>query len=65
MLVLIGAPKGRKELLGFPDCETAQNRREMLLIDIKQREGAVAPDLAIGDGALGFWKAIDEVFPGR
>jgi putative transposase len=24
----------------------------------------MAPDLAVGDGALGFWKAIDEVFPG-
>jgi len=24
----------------------------------------IAPDLAVGDGALGFWKAIDEIFPG-
>jgi len=35
-----------------------------LLVDIKQRGLEIAPDLAIGDGALGFWKAIDEVFPG-
>jgi putative transposase len=35
-----------------------------LLIDIKRRGFEVAPDLAVGDGALGFWKAIEEVFPG-
>ncbi len=65
MLVLIGAtPEGRKELVGFQTGvrESAQSWRE-LLIDIKQRGLAIAPDLAIGDGALGFWKAIDEVFP--
>jgi putative transposase len=28
------------------------------------RAHEIAPDLAVGDGALGFWKAIDEVFPG-
>jgi hypothetical protein len=32
-----------------------------LLIDIKQRGLEIAPDLAVGDGALGFWKAIEEV----
>jgi Transposase, Mutator family len=42
--------------------ERAQNWRE-LLIDIKWRGLEIAPDLAIGDGALGFWKAIEEVFP--
>jgi len=65
MLVLIGAtPEGRKELVGFQTGvrESAQSWCE-LLIDIKQRGLAIAPDLAIGDGALGFWKAIDEVFP--
>ena len=35
-----------------------------LLVDIKQRGLEIAPDLAVGDGALGFWKAIEEVFPG-
>ncbi len=34
------------------------------LVDIKQRGPEIAPDLAVGDGALGFWKAIEEVFPG-
>ena len=31
--------------------------------NIKQRGLEIAPDLAVGDGALGFWKAIEEVFP--
>jgi transposase-like protein len=65
MLVLIGAtPEGKKELVGFQVGvrESAQSWRE-LLIDIKQRGLEIAPDLAVGDGALGFWKAIDEVFP--
>ena len=65
MLVLIGAtPEGKKELVGFQTGvrESAQSWRE-LLIDIKQRGLAIAPDLAVGDGALGFWKAIEEVSP--
>src|ERR1700693_2738637 len=65
MLVLIGAtPAGRKELVGFQTGvrESAQSWRE-LLIDIKRRGLEVAPDLAVGDGALGFWKPIEEVFP--
>ena len=48
-------------LLG-KDALGAQSWRE-LLIDIKQRGLEIAPDLAVGDGALGFWKAIEEVFP--
>ena len=43
--------------------ESAQSWRELLL-DIKRRGLEIAPDLAVGDGALGFWKAIEEVFPG-
>jgi hypothetical protein len=65
MLVLIGAtPEGKKELVGFQIGvrESAQSWRE-LLIDIKQRGLEIAPDLAVRDGALGFWKAIEEVFP--
>jgi putative transposase len=41
--------------------ESAQSWRE-LLTDIKQRGLEIAPDLAVGDGALGFWKAIEEAF---
>ena len=66
MLVMIGAtPEGKKELLGFQVGvrESAQSWRE-LLVDLKARGLAVAPELAVGDGALGFWKALDEVFPG-
>ena len=65
MLVLIGAtPEGKKELVGFQTGvrESAQSWRE-LLIDIKRRGLEIAPDLAVGDGALGFWKAIEETFP--
>src|SRR5213083_3247006 len=66
MLVIIGAtPEGRKELVGFQTGvrESTQSWRE-LLVDIKRRGLEIAPDLAVGDGALGFWKALDEVFPG-
>src|SRR6186997_2676192 len=66
MLVMIGAtPEGKKELIGFQTGvrESAQSWRE-LLVDIKQRGLETAPDLAVGGGALGFWKAIEEVFPG-
>ena len=66
MRVLIGAtPEGKKELVGFQTGirESAQSWRE-LLVDVKQRGLKIAPDIAVGDGALGFWKALDEVFPG-
>ena len=65
MLVIIGAtPEGRKELVGFQVGlrESAQSWRE-LLVDVKARGLAIAPELAVGDGALGFWKALEEVFP--
>jgi transposase-like protein len=65
MLVLIGAtPEGKKELVGFQVGvrESAQSWRE-LLTDLKARGLAIAPELATGDGALGFWKALEEVFP--
>lgn len=64
ILVLIGAtPEGRKELIGFQSGyrESAQSWRE-LLADLKARGLAVPPELAIGDGALGFWKALEEEF---
>ena len=65
MLVLIGAtPEGKKELLGFQVGlhESAQSWRE-LLVDLKARGLVIAPELATGDGALGFWKALEEVCP--
>ena len=66
MLVILGAtPEGKKELVGFQVGvrESTQNWRE-LLVDLKARGLGVPPELAVGDGALGFWKALDEVFPG-
>ncbi len=42
--------------------ESTQSWREVLL-DLKRRGLAQAPKLAIGDGALGFWTALREVFP--
>lgn len=65
MLVLIGAtPEGKKELLGFQVGmrESAQSWRE-LLVDLKARGLIIAPELATGDGALGFWKALEQVSP--
>ena len=65
MLVLIGATsEGKKELLGFQVGlrESAQSWRE-LLVDLKARGLSIAPEVATGDGALGFWKALDEVSP--
>jgi putative transposase len=64
ILVLIGAtPEGRKELIGFQAGyrESTQSWRE-LLADLKARGLTVPPELAIGDGALGFWKALEEEF---
>ncbi len=66
MLVIIGAtPEGKKELVGFQVGvrESAQSWRE-LLVDLKARGLSVAPETAVGDGAMGFWKALDEIFPG-
>ncbi len=65
MLVVIGAtPEGRKELVGFQVGvrESAQSWRE-LLVDLQARGLTTAPELAVADGALGFWKALEEVFP--
>jgi transposase-like protein len=65
LLVIIGAtPEGKKELVGLTDGvrESAQSWRELLL-DLKRRGLAMGPELAIADGALGFWQAVEEVWP--
>jgi transposase-like protein len=64
ILVIIGATKdGRKELVAIEDGyrESAQSWRELLL-EVKRRGLKVAPKLAVGDGALGFWSALHEVY---
>jgi transposase-like protein len=65
LLIIIGAtPEGRKELVGLSDGirESAQSWRELLL-DLKRRGLSIGPELAVADGALGFWQAIEEVWP--
>jgi transposase-like protein len=65
ILVIIGAtPEGKKELVGFTDGvrESAESWRGLLL-DLKRCGLSVAPELAVADGALGFWKALGEVWP--
>jgi transposase-like protein len=65
LLVLMGATKeGKKELIAMTDGhrESAQSWSE-LLVDVKHRGLTLEPKLAIGDGALGFWKALHEVYP--
>ena len=65
ILVIIGAtPEGRKELVGFTDGtrESAHDWRALLL-DLCRRGLEARPELAIADGALGFWKAAGEVWP--
>ena len=65
MLVLMGAtPEGKKELIGFQTGlrESTQSWKE-LLVDLKARGLSIAPEVATGDGALGFWNALDEAFP--
>jgi putative transposase len=64
VLVVIGATAdGKKELLAIQDGyrEREQSWKELLL-DLKHRGLSVDPKLAIGDGALGFWKALPQVF---
>ena len=63
-LVVIGVTsQGEKQLLAIEDGvrESTQSWREVLL-QLKAR-GMKAPTVAIGDGALGFWGALEEVYP--
>ena len=65
LLVLIGATEdGRKELIGIHDGvrESTQSWKDFLQ-NLKSRGLTIDPFLAVGDGALGFWKALEEEFP--
>lgn len=65
LLVMIGAlPDGTKELITIHDGhrESKLSWGEVLN-DVKSRGLSCAPSLAIGDGALGFWASIEEIFP--
>ena len=64
ILVILGVTaEGTKELIAVSDGtrESALSWSELLL-SLRDR-GMQAPKLAVGDGALGFWKALDQVFP--
>jgi len=65
VLVVIGVnDRGEKHFLAIEDGvrESSQSWREVLL-DLKKRGLEVPPKLAVGDGALGFWSALAEVYP--
>jgi len=65
ILVLMGATEeGKKELIAITDGyrESTQSWRELLL-DVKKRGLSQSPKAATGDGALGFWAALREVYP--
>ena len=64
MLVVIGAtPEGKKELSASRSA-SARARRAGASCWSTQAPRALSRPMAVGDGALGFWKAMDQVFPG-
>jgi transposase-like protein len=65
ILVLMGATAdGKKELIAVVDgFRESEQSWKGLLLDVKARGLVIDPKLAIGDGALGFWKAIKQVYP--
>ena len=64
LLVMIGVrADGRKELVAVADGYRESTESWADLLRDCRRRGMTAPVLAVGDGALGFWKAVREVFP--
>ena len=64
LLVMIGVrADGRKELVALTDGYRESTESWADLLRDARRRGMTAPVLAVGDGALGFWKALREVFP--
>jgi transposase-like protein len=65
LLVIIGVTdQGKKELVGLEDGYRESEASWLgLLRDLKERGLRIGPQLAIGDGALGFWKALRQVYP--
>ena len=66
VLVLMGATEdGTKELIAMIDGQRESEQSWLeLLLDAKDRGLTEAPMLATGDGALGFWKALKQIYPG-
>jgi putative transposase len=65
ILVLMGATaEGKKELLAVVDgFRESEQSWKGLLLDVQARGLVAEPKLAIGDGALGFWKALRQIYP--
>ena len=65
ILVLMGATAdGKKELIAIQDgYRESEQSWKQLLLEVKARGLLVDPKLATGDGALGFWKALKQVYP--
>jgi transposase-like protein len=65
LLVIIGVTEhGRKELVAVEDGYRESTASwEELLLGLRERGLETAPKLAIGDGALGFWKAMTKTYP--
>src|SRR5205085_7574026 len=65
ILVLLGATaEGKKELIAIADGFRESEQSWLgLLLDCKARGLNIDPKLAVGDGALGFWKALPQVYP--
>jgi putative transposase len=65
ILVLMGAtPEGDKELIAISEgYRESEQSWKALLLDSKERGLSIDPELAIADGALGFWKALPKVWP--
>ncbi|OPX05539.1 IS256 family transposase [Gordonia sp. i37] len=64
LLVMIGVrADGRKELVALADGYRESTESWADLLRSCRRRGMAAPNLAVGDGALGFWAALREVFP--
>lgn len=65
VLVLMGALEdGTKELIAMIDGQRESEQSWLeLLLDVKSRGLVESPMLATGDGAMGFWKALRQVYP--
>lgn len=66
LLVVVGAREdGTKVLLAIADGEReSEHSWKAVLLDLKARGLKVAPKLAVADGAMGFWPALEQVWPG-
>jgi transposase-like protein len=65
ILVLLGAtPDGKKELIALAEgYRESEQSWKALLLDCQARGLVIDPELAVADGALGFWKALPKVWP--